>query len=211
MNSKIAKSSSIINVCAVLGFALSLLTGFSFGSYISSIFIAFSFVLMICAFASMGKPETKTAGNAAMIFAAIYAVFILTVYFTQVTTVRLENLSEQTINLLDYTAFGLFFNFNLLGYSMMAVSTFFIALTLEANTKADKALKYLLLFHGLYAITSFAMPMFGVFNSEMQGTYDWIGTVILLFWCVHFLPIGVLSFVYYKSRLFQISGNTPRV
>ncbi len=48
MNKKIGVYSSIANLIAVICFALSMLFGFDFGSYFSSMFIAFSFVLMMC-------------------------------------------------------------------------------------------------------------------------------------------------------------------
>jgi hypothetical protein len=200
MGNRIGIISAVINICAVIGFVLGLLTGFLFGSYLASMFIAFSFVPMISAFAAIGKTKTKTAGNAAMIFAGMYAVFILLVYFAQVTTVRLERLNEQAVTLLDYSAYGLFFNFNLLGYGLIAVSTFFAGMTIEVKFKPDKALQYLLMIHGIFAITCFIMPITGVFSTDLQDI-DIIGTAILLFWCTYFIPVGVLSYLYLKKRM----------
>jgi len=198
MNHNLGTASAIVNACAVAGFALCMITGFLFGSYLASMFIALSFVPMICAFAQCGKPETKAAGYTAMIFAGVYATFILMIYFAQVTTVRLADLTEQASALLDYQAYGLFFNLNLLGYGMMSLSTFFAGLTVEAKSKPAKALKYLLMIHGVFAISCFVMPMLGVFSPDLQGV-DLIGTAILLFWCAFFLPVGMLSYVYFKK------------
>lgn len=190
--------SALVNACAVAGFALCMITGFLFGSYLTSMLIALSFVPMVCAFAQRGKPAAKTAGSAAMVFAGMYAVFILLVYFAQVTTVRLADLSEPVNALLNYQAYGLFFNLNLLGYGLMSLSTFFAGLTIDAKTKPVKALKRLLLIHGVFAISCFVMPMLGVFSPELQGV-DLIGTAILLFWCAFFFPVGLLSFIYFKK------------
>lgn len=198
MNRKLGIVSAILNICAVAAFAVCMPLGSLFGDYLSSMLIAFSFVPLICAFAAYGKPETKALGYAAMAFAAMYAVVTLLVYFTQVTTVRLESLTEQAAALIDYETFGLFFNYDLLGYCLMALSTFFIGLTIEASTKSDRALKWLLLLHGIFAVSCFIMPMLGVFSSDMQGA-EWIGTAVLEFWCVYFIPVGVLSFVYFKK------------
>jgi hypothetical protein len=134
-----------------------------------------------------------------MIFAGMYAVVILLVYFAQVTTVHLESLTGQAETLLDYRKFGLFFNYDLLGYCFMALSTFFAGLTINVKTKSDKALKWLLLIHGIFAISCFIMPILGVFSSDMQGA-DWIGTAVLEFWCVYFIPIGILSYLHFKRR-----------
>lgn len=54
----------------------------------------------------------------------IYAVMILLVYFAQTTAVRLGLLDEQAMKILDYSRGGLFFSYDLLGYGMMALSTF---------------------------------------------------------------------------------------
>lgn len=43
MNRKIGVISSIVNLLAVLGFAVSMLFGFKFGSYLCSMFIAFRY------------------------------------------------------------------------------------------------------------------------------------------------------------------------
>jgi hypothetical protein len=197
MNRKIGMVSSIINVCAVTAFALCMLFGFLFGSYLSSIMIAFSFVPLICAFATYGESNTKVAGYTAMIFAGMYAVVILLVYFAQMTTVRLESLTEQADTLINYQKFGLFFNYDLLGYCFMALSTFFAGLTVDVKTKSDKALKWLLLIHGIFAVSCFVIPILGVFSSDMQGA-DWIGTAVLEFWCVYFIPIGILACLHFK-------------
>ena len=54
----------------------------------------------------------------------IYAVMILLVYFAQTTAVRLGSLDEQAMKILDYSRGGLYFSYDLLGYGMMALSTF---------------------------------------------------------------------------------------
>jgi len=201
MNRKIGMYSAIINVFAVIAFAIFILTGFSFGSYLASMLIAYSFVPLICSFSWHGRPETETAGKTAMIFAGMYATFILLIYFTQVTTLRNEVLTEQAMSLLDYTAFGWFFNLNLLGYGLMSLATFFAGLTVEIKTTADKALKYLLLIHGIFVVSGIIMPILGIFTG-MEGA-DFIGTIILLFWCAMFTPIGILSFKYFKGNGLQ--------
>lgn len=76
-----------------------------------------------------------------LIFATIYAVLIVIVYFAQTTTVRLETLTPQASEILDFNKGGLIFNYDLLGYGFMALSTFFTGLTIEDKTKADKVLK----------------------------------------------------------------------
>lgn len=76
MNKKIGMFSSIINVIAVFCFAICMLIGSDFGSYFSSMFIAFSFIPMICAYAFFSKENSKVAGFTAIAFSAIYATMM---------------------------------------------------------------------------------------------------------------------------------------
>lgn len=63
---------------------------FNYGSYFSSMFIAFSFVVMTCCYAYVAAQKYKLAGYISIAFASIYATIILLVYFAQLTTVRLN-------------------------------------------------------------------------------------------------------------------------
>lgn len=198
MNRKIGLYSSIINVAAVACFALSMLIGSNFGGYLSSMFIALSFVPMICAYTYFSTKEGMLAGIIAVSFAVVYATIICIVYFTQMTTVRAGGLSEQSMELLDYKYFGLFFNYDMLGYAMMALSTFFAGLTIEVKSRADLWLKRLLLIHGIFFISCLIIPMLGVFSRSTGGN-DRIGVAILEFWCVYFLPIGILSYRHFLA------------
>ena len=62
MNKKIGMYGSAVNFISVLCFALSMLFGFDYGSYFASIFIAFSFVLMMCGYAYFSEKEVKLSG-----------------------------------------------------------------------------------------------------------------------------------------------------
>ncbi|WP_326975447.1 hypothetical protein [Caproicibacter sp. BJN0012] len=200
MNKKIGMISSIINLFAVIGFALCMLIGTSFGSYLICMFIAFSFVPMICTFAIYSPMEKKAAGYTAMIFSGAYAVFVLMVYFGQVTAVRLDNLNEQASQILNYQRFGLFFSYDLLGYGLMALATLFAGFTIEPRSKADKWLKWLLLMHGIFFIGCFVIPILGLFSKSMNGAV-WVGTAVLMVWCIYFIPIGILSFLHFKRNI----------
>lgn len=198
MNRKVGMYSSIVTLVAVIGFAFSMLIGSDFVSYLSSMFIAWGFVPMICSFASYSKKETKSLSYTAMIFSAVYAMLIMVVYFAQLTTVRLLLLNEQVSNILNYKNFGLFFSYNLLGYGFMALATFFISLTIQGKTKIDKWLRGLLMVHGIFAIVCVTIPMLGVFNSSMAGG-DIIGILVLEFWCAYFTPVCILSYLHFNN------------
>lgn len=199
MNRKIGMAGSLVTLAAVWGFALSMLFGSLFASYLTSMFIAWGFVPLICSFASQGEKDTKAAGYAAIAFASVYAVLIMLVYFAQLTTVRLSSLNEQAAGLINYGKFGLFFNYDLLGYAFMALATFFAAFTVRGKSQGTRWLKGLLLVHGIFAISCVIMPMLGIFKADMKGG-EWIGTAVLEFWCTYFTPVCILSFLHFKGN-----------
>lgn len=197
MNRKIGIVSSAINLLAVLGFAVSMLVDFDFGSYFCSMFIAFSFVPMMCCFLHFAAPECKAAGYVAVTFAGVYASIILLVYFTQLTTVRFGGLTEQVRELLDFQQMNLFFSFDLLGYALMALATFFAGLTIFPKKIAEKWLRTLLLIHGVFFITCLLLPMLGIFQADSPA---WIGIAVLELWCAYFCPVAILSGLFFQSR-----------
>ena len=158
--------------------------------------IAFSFIPMMCAYAYFSEQKRKLAGYISSAFAAMYAIIVLLVYFAQVTTVRLDNLTQQAAEILDFQQFGLFFSYDLLGYSLMALSAFFAGLTVKAETKKDKWLKRLLLLHGIFFFSCLIAPVLGIF---VAGSESWIGIALLEFWCVYFLPISILSYLHFSK------------
>lgn len=141
-------------------------------------FIAFSFVPMMCGYAYFAEKGAKLADYVSVAFSAIYTVIILLVYFAQLTTVRLNELTQQAAILLDFQQCGLLFNYDLLGYAVMSLATFFAGLTVTSRTKADRWLKYLLMVHGVFFISCLIIPMLGVFKADSPA---WIGAAILEF------------------------------
>ena len=197
MNRAIGRAGAGITGVAVLCFAACMPARFDFGSYVACMFLAFGFLMMTAGFRAECPEERRAAGDLGMAFACVYAVLVLLVYFAQVTAVRLDALGGTAMGILDYRRFGLFFDYDLLGYGMMALSTVFTGLTVGAETKGGKALKRLLLVHGVFFLSCFFVPMLGVFSTDGP---DWVGIVLLEFWCVYFLPIAVLAFVHFKKH-----------
>lgn len=88
-------------------------------------FLPIGYIMMAAGFHHESAEEQRVSANVGMIFSAIYAVLVFLVYFAQTTSVRLEDLNEQAIKILDYRRGGLYFNYDLLGYGILALSTFF--------------------------------------------------------------------------------------
>ena len=194
MNRIIPRTGSMIVTVAVFLFAICLITDFPFGAYFVCMFLPVGYIMMAAGLHYESYENRRVAANTGMAFAVIYAVLIFLVYFAQTTSVRLGGLSEQAQGILDFQRGGLMFNYDLLGYGMMALSTFFMGLSVQADSKADKWMKALMMIHGVFFFGCFIMPMTDVFISMSDGRTNIGGTVALVAWCAYFLPIGVLAY-----------------
>ena len=196
----ISKVGSAIVTVTVFLFAVFLIINFSMGSYFVCLILPIGFIMMTAGLHNECENDRKVAANIGLILASVYATFIMLVYFSQLTTVNNEQLNEQAANLLEFNKYGLIFNYDLLGYGVMALSTFFTGLSMKPDNKTDKWLKALLMIHGVFYFSCTFMPMTGMFT-KMSSDGDGIGgRLALVAWCVYFLPIGILSFLHFKKR-----------
>lgn len=199
MNDKIGKIGALVTGVAVAAFAVSMLVfDTPFASCFASMFIALGFLPFMAGIAARGDRSRRAAGYASLAFGAVYAVIILLVYFAECTTVRMQTLGPEALGIISYAQLGsLFFNYDLLGYGMMALSTLFVGIVLQPRNKEDRALRTLLLAHGAFFPGCFAAPMFPVFTS---GTDSMVGTILLEIWCAYFLPVCVLGWRYFARK-----------
>ena len=199
MNKRISRIGAAIVSATVFLFAVCMIVDFLFGSYLVCMLLPIGYIMMAAGFQQECPAERRVAANVGLILAAIYAVLILLVYFAQITSVRLDGLNEPALRILDYQRGGLMFNYDLLGYGMMALSTFFIGLSMKAECRADSWLRGLMLLHGIFFIGCFVMPMTGAFTAMADGEAGNGGTIALLFWCTYFFPIGVLAYRHFEN------------
>ena len=200
MNKTVAKVGSAVTTATVFLFAIFLIINFSMGGYFVCLILPIGFIMMTAGLHNECESDRKVAANIGLVLAAVYAVFIMLVYFTQLTTVNNEQLNEQASKLLKFNSFGLIFNFDLLGYGLMALSTFFTGLAMKAKNKADKWLRALMMIHGVFYLSCTFMPMTGMFSKMSSGGDGLGGRLALVAWCVYFLPIGILSFVHFGKK-----------
>ncbi|MBR5109028.1 MAG: hypothetical protein IK099_02440 [Clostridia bacterium] len=199
MNRQLSKIGAALVAVTVFLFAVCMLIDFSFGSYFVCMFLPLGYIMMAAGFQHESKEGRRVAANIGLLFSAVYTVLILLVYFAQTTSVRLESLSGQAARILDYRYGGLLFNYDLLGYGMMALSTFFLGLSIEAEGKEDKWLKALMMVHGVFFFGCFFLPMTGMFTGMAEGDSGNGGTIALLCWCAYFLPVGVLAYRHFSK------------
>ena len=199
LNKMIPKAGSAIVTATVFLFAVFLTVNFSMGSYFVCLILPVGFIMMTAGLQHECESSRKVAANIGLTLAAVYATFIMLVYFSQLTTVKNEQLNEQAAKLLEFGRFGLIFNYDLLGYGVMALSTFFTGLSMKPKNKKDKWLKALLMIHGVFYFSCTFMPITGVFAKMSTGGDGIGGRLALVVWCVYFLPIGILSFLHFNS------------
>ena len=199
LNNTIAKIGSGIVTVTVFLFALFLIINYSMGSYFVCLILPLGFIMMTAGLHNECENDRKVAANIGLVLAAVYCTFIMLVYFTQLTTVNNEQLTEQAANLLEMGKCGLIFNFDLLGYGVMALSTFFTGLAMKSRNKVDKWLRALMMIHGLFYFSCTFMPMTGMFSKMSSGGNGLGGRLALVAWCAYFLPIGILSFLHFRK------------
>ena len=200
MNRLLSMIGAAVVTVTVFLFAVCILADYPFGSYLVCMFLPIGYVMMAAGFHHESGEDTRVSANIGIILAAVYAVLILLVYYAQTTTVCLETLSDQASRVLDYQNGGLLFNYDLLGYGMMALSTFFIGLSMNPGDKPDRWLKRLLMIHGVFFLSCFFMPMTGMFTNMAEGNTGNGGGIALLFWCIYFMPIGILAYRHFSIR-----------
>jgi len=200
MNKMISKAGSAIVTVTVFLFAIFLIFDWSMGSYFVCLILPIGFIIMTAGLQNECEADRKVAANIGLILAAVYSTFIMLVYFSQLTTVHNEQLNEQAAKLLEFDKYGLIFNYDLLGYGVMALSTFFTGLAIKPKNKADKWLRALLMIHGVFYFSCTFMPITGIFARMSSGGDGIGGRLALVIWCVYFLPIGILSFLHFDSR-----------
>ena len=200
LNKTIAKVGSGIVTVTVFLFALFLIINYSMGSFFVCLILPLGFIMMTAGLYNECENDRKVAANIGLVLSAVYCTFIMLVYFAQLTTVNNEHLTEQAANLLEMGKCGLIFNYDLLGYGIMALSTFFTGLSMKAKNKTDKWLKALMMIHGVFYISCTFMPIKGMFIKMTSGGDGIGGRLALVAWCVYFLPIGILSFLHYRKR-----------
>jgi len=210
MNRLISRIGAALVTVTVFLFAVFLIVDFSFGSYFVCMFLPMGYIMMAAGLQHEAGEDRKIAANVGMVFSAVYAVLILLVYFAQTTSVHLGVLNEDALAIIDFRRGGLIFNYDLLGYGMMALSTFFIGLSIRADSKADKWLKALMMIHGVFFIGCFLMPMTGVFTGMSDGETSGGGVIALVLWCAYFLPIGILAFRHFGDDSFSGENKQSR-
>ena len=101
LNKGVSKVGSAIVTVTVFLFAIFLIINFSMGYYFVCLILPIGFIMMTAGLNNECEGDRKVAANIGLIFAAVYSTFIMLVYFTQLTTVKNEQLNEQAEKLIN--------------------------------------------------------------------------------------------------------------
>ena len=200
LNRKIPEAGSAIVTVTVLLFAVFEIINFSMGSFFACLILPIGFIMMTAGLHNECESDRKVTATIGMAFATVYCVMIMLVYFAQLTTVKNEQLTEQAARLIDFSRFGLIANYDLLGYGIMALSTFFTGLSMKAGNKTDRWLRALMMIHGVFFFSCTLMPMTGMFLKMPSDGAGIGGRLALVAWCVYFLPVGILSCLHFREK-----------
>jgi hypothetical protein len=198
MRTRIGFFSALTVTAATILFAIGMLTGSNALNYMVSMILSWGYVLLACSFAVEATAKRQSLALGGIAFACVYCVLVCIVYFTQLTTVASGAVSGDLLKMLTYQPGSLAFNVDMLGYAMMALSTFFVGLTIKPENQYDRILKYLLMIHGAFVPFCIILPIANVFGSNTQGGAQ-VATVILVLWCCYFAVAGVLAMLHYRK------------
>jgi hypothetical protein len=206
ISSAIGRAAAVSIVIETIVFALSLIWGVIFHTefdqilgYIASFFIAASVVVMMACFYNGMREQFKIYGLLALVASIIYAPLCMATYFLQVSVVALNplNLAGDVLKAIAFEPGSLTFALDMLGYGFLCLST--LAAGFALVEPRDKILRALCFFHGALAIPTLAAPIIsGIFRSTSGQPND-IGSYVLLFWCIVFVPIGLLFMRYFRE------------
>lgn len=159
-------------------------------SFLVCIFLSWGYLIASAGSSHLADAKHRLAADVGKLMAVVYAVFICLVYFTQLTVVRQQVLDPDIVAALTFAYPGSWlFAIDIAGYGIMAISTFFVGLSITPRNTVDRALKILLLIHGIFFLCMF-LPMTSMFLGETMSLN--IGSLALMGWCIIFFPIGVL-------------------
>jgi hypothetical protein len=116
--------------------------------YATSLGIVVPFVLEMAALHHLTDGDRKFWTHAALVFTAIYAVFVTANYVVQLATVVPAKLAGQgeAVTLLEQTPHSLFWNFDAIGYVSMGIAAL-LAIPAIGNTGFERRVRLSLIAH----------------------------------------------------------------
>jgi hypothetical protein len=170
----------------------------NFVSYIVCLLLAPSYVIMIACTPLVSREGSRAFTRAALGLAAMYGVLCPSVYYLQLSVLRLGTYaaSADALSMLRFAPGSPSFALDMLGYAFLCLSTLVLVPAITGKG-AEKALRIFCAINGFLAVPTLVFPAIR-FSQQGTGSSDSFGSLVLLVWCVIFLPIPIIY-----SRLFR--------
>lgn len=198
MNHKFGFISSLIALVCTLVFLIGLATVNDSMNYWSCLVLSWAYIGTACALAQEAPADRKGVAGAGIAIAAVYSLLTNLVYYTQLTTVAQTAAGPEVLRVFRFQQGSWMFGLDLLGYGLMALSTLLIGLSMFPAAPGDKALKGMLMLHGLFFPVCVIMPALDVFPEGSGGNG---GIYALMGWCVYFAPVMALASRHFMRQL----------
>lgn len=171
-------------------------------SYIACMLLAPSYVTMVACIPLVSSKGSRSFTGAALGLAAMYGVLCASVYYLQLSVVRLGTYpaSAGALAMIRFTPGSPAFALDMLGYTFMCLSTLVLVPAIS-GTGQGKVLKIFCAINGFLAVPTVVFPALR-FSQGGSGSSDAFGCIVLLFWCVIFLPIPIVY-----ARLFRAGAG----
>jgi hypothetical protein len=195
MNKKVGMCTSAITFLGALCFSIFIILSslldhtFIIGCHLSCILLALGFMTMICSYVTYAKDENKSIGLISFAFSIIYVIIIVILSVIGIIPEQYSNLSSETKSILLIL--------ETLGYTFMAISSFFIGIKLATKNKRELILKLLFCFKILFFIIWFILLKTLIFFENLDLS---ITIMIFEIWCVYIISIGIFSYLYFKYK-----------
>jgi hypothetical protein len=167
-------------------------------SYIVCLLLAPAYVTMIACTPLVSREGSRSFTRAALGLAAMYGVLCPSVYYLQLSVLRLGMFpaSADALSMLHFAPGSPAFALDMLGYTFMCLSTLALVPAI-AGKGVVKTLKVFCAINGFLAVPTLVFPALK-FSQQGAGSSGTFGSLALLLWCVIFLPIPIIY-----SRLFR--------
>lgn len=167
-------------------------------SYIVCLLLVPTYVTMIACTPLVSSTGSRSFTRAALGLAAMYGVLCAANYYLQLSVIRLGTYPAPAgaMSLLRFTNGSPAFALDMLGYFFMCLSTLAL-IPAVAGRGEESVLRLFCTINGALAVPTVVFPALR-FSQEGSGSSAAFGCVVLLVWCLVFLPI---PFIY--ARLFR--------
>ncbi|MDF2921174.1 MAG: putative rane protein [Paenibacillaceae bacterium] len=197
MNNKFGLVASFSALICTLLFLAGLFTRSDSLNYWSCLALSWAYIGTACALAQEAREDRKGVAAAGVAIGSVYSLLTNLVYYTQLTTVASGAADQEVLRVFSFRQGSWIFGLDLLGYGLMALSTLLIGLSMAPRASGDKALKWMLMLHGIFFPICVVMPVLDVFPEGSGGN---AGIYALMGWCVYFAPVMALAVQHFRRQ-----------